>query len=149
MHGKIDKSLSAKIFLDFTRKWVELVNRGGLIEVKDEFYIFIRRIEVVIRKILTIKFLKQYTNEDLRDILLVEIEQATFLKDCWQRLSKNLESIELSNYLYSQIIEKWIDIRAQAFVNAYIQLVKRAANKKKIETKASKKAEPALRKTLS
>ena len=37
-------------FLDFTHSWVEQVNRGGLEEVKDEFYLFLRSIENSVRK---------------------------------------------------------------------------------------------------
>jgi hypothetical protein len=42
-------TLSSVSFLDYTTKWTECINRGGLFCVNDEFYIFVRRVENVIR----------------------------------------------------------------------------------------------------
>ena len=51
-----DSSLTT--FLDYTRKWTELINRGGLIEVNDNLFIFIRRTEIYALKILNLELLK-------------------------------------------------------------------------------------------
>ena len=51
-----ESSLTA--FLDYTRKWTELVKRGGLIEVNDNLFIFIRRTEIYALKILNLELLK-------------------------------------------------------------------------------------------
>ena len=53
-------------FLDYTRKWAELVNKGGLIEVNNNFFIFIRRTEIYVQKILNLELLKNYKGEELR-----------------------------------------------------------------------------------
>ena len=53
-------------FLDYTRKWVELVNKGGLIEVNNNFFIFIRRTETYVQQILNLELLKNYEGEELR-----------------------------------------------------------------------------------
>ena len=44
-------------------------------------------------------------------------------------------------------MEKWIDISARAFVNAYIQRLKRNYSEKR-KAILSKKGEPSMRKTL-
>ena len=36
--------------LDYTNAWTEKVNRGGLYEVSDQFYLFICTIELVVRE---------------------------------------------------------------------------------------------------
>ena len=51
-------SIKFESFLDYARKWTELVNRGGLIEVNDKLYIFIRRTEIYIQKILNLELLE-------------------------------------------------------------------------------------------
>ena len=53
-------------FLDYTRKWAELVNKGGLIEVNNNFFIFIRRAETYVQQILNLELLKNYEGEELR-----------------------------------------------------------------------------------
>lgn len=53
-------------FLDYTRKWAELVNKGGLIEVNNNFFIFIRRTETYVQQILNLELLKNYEGEELR-----------------------------------------------------------------------------------
>ena len=53
-------------FLDYTRKWAELVNKGGLIEVNNYLFIFIRRTETYVQKILNLELLKNYKGEELR-----------------------------------------------------------------------------------
>ena len=53
-------------FLDYTRKWTELVNKGGLIEVNNNLFFFIRRTETYVQKILNLELLKNYKGEELR-----------------------------------------------------------------------------------
>ena len=53
-----DSLIKCESFLDYTRKWTELVNRGGLIEVNDNLFIFVRRTEICVQKILNLELLK-------------------------------------------------------------------------------------------
>ena len=55
-----------EFFLDYTRKWAELVNKGGLIEVNNNLFIFIRRTETYVQQILNLELLKNYEGEELR-----------------------------------------------------------------------------------
>ena len=45
---------SKKSFLEFTRSWISIVDRGGLIKVNDDMFIFCRRIENSVRTVLKI-----------------------------------------------------------------------------------------------
>ena len=58
--------IAIESFLDYTRKWTELVNKGGLIEVNNYLFIFIRRTETYVQKILNLELLKNYKGEELR-----------------------------------------------------------------------------------
>ncbi len=149
LHEKYDKNLEALNFLEFSRKWTELNNRGGLIEINDSFFLFIRRVEGIVRGVLSLDLLKNYRNEDLRDLIFQRLKaKESVLNGYWKGLTKDLGSEVLRKYLKDQIFHKWIDIRARAYVKAYVQLVKRAANKLKRAKAASKTAEQALRKQL-
>ena len=56
-------------YLDFTHQWVELNNRGGLIQVNDDFYLFIRTIENLVRNTLNLNLIRKYKGEDLGDAM--------------------------------------------------------------------------------
>ena len=135
-------------FLDFTHRWVEQVNRGGLVEVKDEFYLFIRSIENSLRKTLNISLIQRYEGEDLRDALRNEILQNNLVEKYWQSLVHYLPSEQLANTLKLQVVEKWIDIRSRSFISCYVQLLKRRIASSKIKNIISTRTEPAMRKTL-
>ena len=104
-----------------------------------------RRLENQVRHVLTFDLLKTNRGEDLRDVIATKLQENNLVNNGWNILSRNMDNIKLSNVLKNQVINKWIDIRANAFVLCYIQVIKRAIGEKKL----SKKAEPALRKTLS
>ena len=147
--------LQANSFLDFTNKWLELVNRGGLILVNDNFFIFIRRIENNVRKYLNVKFLLSYKGEDLRDLLYNHIQSNVGVNITWDNLTRFIPNDDLKKELKRQIIEKWIDIRTRSFVKCYVQIIKRnLTNLAKGVQKDAKKdsvsisTEPAMRKTL-
>ena len=60
-------------FLEYTQLWVNHINRGGLQEVNDQFFLLIRSMEFVVRTILDLNFLITYAGEDLRSILFDKI----------------------------------------------------------------------------
>ena len=155
LETKGNSEFKSNSFLDFTHKWVEKVNRGGLVRVNDNMFIFVRRIENVVRQVLNIKFMKIYKGEDLRDILQKELEKSSLIDLGWDSLSRLLPNRDLAAVLKRQLICKWVDIRARSFVNCYVQLVKRKlvrVSKKegqKTTVHLSKKAEQAMRKKLT
>jgi len=146
---KIEKDLQARSFLDFTRAWIEIKNRGGLVKVNHNMFLFIRRVENEVRTVLTLNFIKNYRGEDLRDVLFQKLSTSKLVGNGWVTLSINLGNESSNQILKNQILQKWIDIRVRSYVNCYVQIVKRMVNKLNGEQrKLSSKAEPALRKTL-
>ena len=141
-------------FLDFTRKWVEILDKGGLVRVNDDMFIFIRRIEYAARNVLNVKFVTKYKGQDLRDIIYQELDSSSLVTKYWESLSRNIPNKELKKFLREQIIRKWVDIRAHSFVAAYVQVLKRklrnmtSEEKNKSKVSLSQVAEPSLRKTL-
>ena len=143
-------------FLEFVRSWVDIKNRagdggGGLIKIGSEMYLFVRRIENCVRTVLNLHFIRKYRGEDLRDAILKEVKKSTMVDQYWESLSRNIPNKTLSQSLKDQIINKWVDIRAHAFVKCYVQMLKRKLAKEPDNASGvslSKAAEPALRKTL-
>lgn len=135
-------------FLDYTRSWVERRNQGGLFLVNDDFYIFIRRVENVGRKLLNKSLMVTYAGEDLRAVLLNKFNDSKLITLSWESLTRNVESDIMSNKLKHLILSKWINIRANAFIKAYINIIKLKSSEDK-EKKVDNKGTPALRKTLN
>ena len=127
---------------------MEQVNEGGLAEVKNEFYFFLRSIENSVCKTLNISLIRRYDEEDLTDVLRNEILHNYLVEEYWRLLVHYLPSQQLSNTLKLQTVEKWIDIRARSFVSCYVQLLKIKIAFSKIKNVISTRTEPAMRKTL-
>ena len=116
-------------------------------KVNQGFFNFICCVGTTVQRYLNVDFLKHYRGEDLREPLKIAILSDDFTEVCWENFTCNLVNKSLSSILKSQIVEKWIDIRARAFVNTYIQRLKRNYSDKK-KAILSKKGEPSMRKTL-
>lgn len=127
---------------DFTRRWVKQVDRAGLIEVKDEFYLFIESIENPLRETLNINLIRRYEGEDLRDVLRNKVLQKYLVEKYWQSLVYYFPSEQLANTLKLQIVEKRTDIRALSFVSCYV------SSSSKIQNVILTRTEPVMRKTL-
>ena len=52
------RSFESKTFLGFTRKWMVKDNRGGLVQVNDAMFIFVRTIENVVRTVLNVNLMR-------------------------------------------------------------------------------------------
>ena len=70
------------------------------------------------------------------------------INSAWESVARHILNESLKEILQKQFMKKWIDLRTKAFVKTYIQIVKRFNNRSNPQ-KLSKKAEPALRKTLA
>ena len=96
--------------------------------VNEYFYVFVKRMEMVVRQILNKSLIITYKGENLRDVLLVKLEENELLDRSWSGMTKNIENKELVGALKTLIFRKWMATRVKAFVNAWIQSVKRKAN---------------------
>ena len=71
----VDPASSSKTFLQYTKEWTNNINRGGLINVTDEFYIFIRHMEMPARNILNTNLMKKYSGENIQNLLMSEFNK--------------------------------------------------------------------------
>lgn len=132
-------------FYDYTLSWTNRINRGGLMIVKESFFVFIRRVELSVRGILNQTLIKTYNGEDLRDTLFNRLMSDSLIESTWASLSRMILSNKLRATLKEIILKKWINLRIRSFVTAWIQ----AAKSKQGEEKLSKKGEVSLRKGLA
>ena len=100
---KSTEEFSGEKFLKFVERWTNLANRGGLVRINSEFFIFIQQVETVVQKIITLDFLRRYDGEDLRDHLKEKLQNNHIVTLGWQTISCNFPNNKLSEVLETQI----------------------------------------------
>lgn len=83
---------SHETFLQYTKEWVDKVNRGGLFKVSDDFYIFIRHVEMHARSILNVNLMKRYAGENIHLLLMKKIENSSIIDICWNNITSRLDN---------------------------------------------------------
>ena len=64
----------------------------------------------------------------MREIFKVKLKAVSEVSVIWVSLSKKMPNKQLSNNIFTQTIEKWIDLRAYAYVTAFVQILKTKIN---------------------
>ena len=123
---ELDKQVT---FLEYTKTWVDRVNRGGLLLVSDDFYMFVRGIENEVRNVLTINFLIVYCGEDVKEVILEKLNANPFIQNLSGTLTKDVCNKHLTEKLKLQILKKWTNIIINAFINAYVQIMRSKASR--------------------
>ena len=140
-----DNSFNSKDFETYVQEWLCQINRGGLVKVKQQAFLFIYKIEITVRNLLNISIIKQYQGEDLRSALLKLMMESEETNSAWESVARHIPNESLKELLQKQFM---IDLRARVFVKTYIQILKRFNNRSNPQ-KLSKKAESALTKTFT
>lgn len=73
-------------FLHFVKKWTNLIDRGRLIKVNDQFFLFIRYVETLVRKTLIFSFTKTYEDEDIFELLQEKLEESSMVNKLWKNM---------------------------------------------------------------
>ena len=86
----------------YTEEWINKINRGSLINVTDEFYIFIRHVEMSARNILNTNLMKKYGDENIQNLLMSEFNKNNLINLCWSSIISRIENETLKNTLKNQ-----------------------------------------------
>ena len=101
-------------------------------------YIFIRRVENVARSIFNRTLLVQYCNENLSLELKNRFNNNELISAGWAAITKDMENEMLGEKLKNEVFTKWINIRASAFVKAWLAQQRLAAAQNKAKEKQDK-----------
>uniref|UniRef100_A0A7M5X5K7 Uncharacterized protein n=1 Tax=Clytia hemisphaerica TaxID=252671 RepID=A0A7M5X5K7_9CNID len=134
----------AKCF-EFKNKWIDLRDRGGLVHVSDNCFLFFRAIEYSVRDVFNPVTLNNYAGENLKELIKERIFKRKYVIYRWDELMKGdeLDSIEKES-LFKLVVVRWIDIRGKAFVRAWVDGLRQ-----KYKDKVSDKGEHSHRKQLN
>ena len=131
---------------DYTQAWVDVVNRGGVFKVSDQFFNFVLQIERVARTVINCNLLCQ-RGTDIKKTLIAKFEGNPFVSEKWDELTSDVENRELVEKIKTGILETWANTRLYAFIAAVMQIYKKKVLHKR--GTVLERAEPALRKTLA
>ena len=134
---------------DYTKDWIEKINRGGLLHVSDDFYNFIVLLEKIAKRNLNGEFLVKYCGQDIRKILLEKMEKNATIQSLWDSITRKIENKNLTDILKVKVLQRWMNIRIYAFVNCWVLIMRRKASRNATHKRDSlKKGQPSLRKSL-
>ena len=89
--------------------------------------------------------MRKYGDENIQNLLMSEFNKNNLIDLCWNRISNET----LKNTLKSEVLRKWVNIRGNAFVRAWVDTVKDGQFEKQNKKIVSKEGEGSLRKQLS
>ena len=89
----------------------------------DDFFLFIKLIELEGEKILNINFLITCSGQDILDQLCSKIKNNELLQRDWDLLTKDLNNRLLCDRLFHRIVTKWFNIRINAFVKTWLKII--------------------------
>ena len=110
--------------LDYTKEWVERVNRGGLFIISDEAYRLFASIEMAMRSKLTEHLRKQRTTEDSKEgklaitYFVIHNDNVQFY---WSLISIDIENEEANSELLQHIVKLWLTIRGFSISKAWME----------------------------
>lgn len=121
--------------LEYTRKWIHLVNRGGLFEVNDMTYMLFREIEIKVRKKLLVAFDRKTSDNDLRESIINSVATDDNIQFYWTILSVDIENEIHATEVLQQIIGTWLTVRgfsiAGTWLDKYLHISNQTSAKKK------------------
>ena len=99
-------NIKANSFHNYVKKWTEIQSRGGLIQVNDSMFVFVKRIEYAVRSILNINLISVYKGEDLRELIENELLDNDSANQIWDSITRYLPNEQLKVVLFQEIIRK-------------------------------------------
>lgn len=121
---------------EYSRLWVEQVDRGGLCNVSEDFYSLLKEVETVCRQYLDVRITP---SEKLSDSICKEALASPAVTSLWQELSTTFPSENM--HFLKAIIQLWINIRVHSFTYNWSDVLRRKAT-------VAANHEKALRKSL-
>lgn len=101
-------------FLQYTKLWVEQVNRGGLFRVTNDTYLIFRAIKLASRRVLSVKRVTSHPTLEIQREMEESIMKDPSVTAHWNYLLTKVEAFDSdeSDELLGEIVDKWVKIRA-------------------------------------
>ena len=117
---------SEDTFLEYTMKWINAIDQGGLFRISDNVYIFFHDVEMKLRRHLELLMLDQHQLD--KGEIVKEVTSDSSVPFYWSFLAVHLDE-EVSQQLLVEIAQLWLTIRAFSEAGAYIKTYKQCSHK--------------------
>ena len=129
-------------FLDYTKEWLDRVNRGGLFPLNGATYCFFVSVEKEVRTILLSHMTKtQVSTDSFKRDVIEKIVKSQNIQWHWTLISQCIDSEEEAIELLNEIVTLWVTVRGFSITATWMEIFKQE------KKKSTKKR--ALRKQLS
>ena len=128
-------------FLQYTRSWLEKVNRGGLFEVNDLAYQLFKEIEINLQDKLVNQLQPSSAPGNTKAEMIASVLSNDNVQFYWSMLSTDVQDENTGQDLLREIVELWLTIRGFSVAREWMEMYKRCSSK------TTKKSKP-LRKVL-
>ena len=134
-------------FLDYTKKWINKVNRGGLFPLNNITYQFFVEIEKQVRFILPSHATKSSGSTDaFKQDVVKKIADNEGVQWHWTLISQCIDSEEDAVELLHQIVLLWVTIRGFSLAATWMEMYKKSNSK---TTKQKKSLRRDLKQSLN
>ena len=124
-------------FLDYTKEWIERVNRGGLFRVNDKAFVFFTHLELRVRTYLP-KLLRTSSGITKEEVLCDIVENEDLILS-WMAAIGDFEDEWLASELLQHVSELWLTIRGFSAAGAWMEYYKQCKEKLIEKNKALRK----------
>ena len=110
-------------FLQYTKLWVEQVNRGGLFHVSNDTYLIFRAMELASRHVLSVKHVTAHPTLKIQQEMEESIMKDPSVMAHWNYLLTKAEALDTdeSDELLGEIVDKWVKIRGYSFASGWVE----------------------------
>ena len=124
-------------YLDYTKEWIERVNRGGLFRVNDKAFVFFTHLELRVRTYLP-KLLRTSSGITKEEVLRDIVENEDLILS-WMAAIGDFEDEWLASELLQHVSELWLTIRGFSAAGAWMEYYKQCKEKLIEKNKALRK----------
>ena len=130
--------------LEYTKSWVNRVNRGGLFVVHDDVFEFFKLMEQSVKPVLQKDFTESHKDINLKGHLVQTVRSTDEIMNAWCKITTDIQmNDKLNSILFDKVITRYINLRCNSFVASYMYI-------RKMENKSvSRKGEQSLRSQLA
>lgn len=124
----------------YTKRWVELIDRGGLFKIDDRVFVLFHSIEFEIRRHLQKLFLQTDREPKNKEKMMEEVLNDIDVQFNWSHFVADIHE-EVAQMFLKEIVQLWLTIRGNSEAGVFLE-------KHKMESKRATKKGLGLRKSL-
>ena len=122
-------------YYDYTKNWIDSVNRGGLFEVNNDCFRFFREVEMKTQQHLPEHLKSGRTAEELFSLIASDDN----VDSLWCVISIDIDTRDDSQELLYMMVKKWVTMRGFALASSWLQDYKNITARELSKKKALRK----------